>query len=281
MSIRKEDLFEVKQLPLVTNVDGFDSKGSFSIHKSTGEHLGNVGDRFVPIQPQLIWDALVQSVEDCDVDLDLDKTKFIEFYGGAKIQFKTPIRDVRVKTKFGLDVTEMYVNVGTGFDGKTSLYGSLYSNRPWCANGCYHWKESVLLRSRNTYQGLSKLGTFCQGLTELQTNTNNFEEILQSFADKQYDKKILDKFMVKLVGCNAKEYAEQGRQKQRSFDDLMECIAIESKQVGDNLFGLFQGLTRFTNHYKGANKGEEYLAFASGKTLNMKAEEHLRELVGA
>ena len=60
------------------------------IYTDKGAYLGTTGTQYESIQPSAFLDSIVQSVDGCNVDLNLDKLEYKQFKGGSIIDFKIP-----------------------------------------------------------------------------------------------------------------------------------------------------------------------------------------------
>ena len=59
----EKNLFDIVQLPLYTNVDGFNQPEMYATYKHTGgDALGTVGTQFEATQPRFIFDSLINGI---------------------------------------------------------------------------------------------------------------------------------------------------------------------------------------------------------------------------
>lgn len=287
ISAVRDQLFGVKKLQLHSGVDGFDSPDSYGIYKASGgKVLGVVGKVFEPIDLNLFMDSIELSITECDVELDLDKLAFNEFRGGQIVDFTLPLKPIEVKaSKVVGDITKVAMYFRTGFNGKQKLEIGFKTFRLWCANGCGHWKKGIQLAWKNTKGNIPKVYTYCDEMYKVIEETQTYQEFLNALAKVEFNQKDLDKFMTKLTGYDVKEYNELTTKKRNILDRINESVAIETNDCGNTLYGLLQGVTRYTNHVAptstAINEGkvDEYVYFGTGATLNSRAQSLLFDVV--
>ena len=158
----QSQLETIVKVQLHPNINGYKVPKSFGIYKeSGGSALGVTGDVFIPTQPRLILDSLL----DCSVDLS--KMEYHEMKGGSKVRFQIPLKSIEFKNarKVG-DVTDVSLCIQTGFDGltKTSLY--LYTHRLICTNGAKASNTEFQASFKNTIGNQGKVVGMCNDVSK-------------------------------------------------------------------------------------------------------------------
>lgn len=287
----EDKLFNVVAIPNVLNRNFVESlkdvdpsifeepKDSFSIYKHTGgAELGRVGKDYSPQQPKVIFEMLTESL--LEANLDVSKIKYDEFYDGAKIRFNIPLRTIEFKNNAGLgDVTETYLNLATGFDGKTSTSMFISTTRLACMNVMKHPQTEILTKFRNTKGNSTKVVGLIEDITRQIENVNNLEYHFKQLDKIQVNQKMIDTYLSKVLGYKIADYSELPKASQKILDTVNEQIEIEFIDGGSTLFSLYNGITRYTNHHARGHEKKEYLQYASGLKLNDKAMKHALELV--
>jgi hypothetical protein len=136
----------------------------------------------------------------------------------------------------------------TGFDGLTKTTLSFFALRLWCTNGAANWQKAIDLSFKNTPGNQGKWLMFCDELFKVLAGTRDYATWLSAMATRTYTKAERDAFFTKLLGYNETEYKELTTRKRNILDKINASVAIEEQNTGSNLFGLVQGVTRYTSH---------------------------------
>lgn len=269
----KSQVLQAKKIQLHSGMAGFNSPDAYGIYKHTGgDVLGVVGKDFSPMDLQLFLDAIEYSVLNSGLDLDLNKLTYNEYYGGAKIAFRLPMKKYEIATPMVGDVLETSLEFRTGFDGKTKMSLGFYSLRLWCANGAKNWRKDVDLAMKNTQGNTSKIAYFTNEIVKVAAMTEQHVQMLNKAALKQVKQSEIDAFMTELTGYNVAEYNDLTTRKRNILDAINEAVAIEMQNTGANLFSLLQGVTRYTTHNVAEGDMAKIL-YARANELNTKAHE--------
>ncbi len=271
----QSQLETIVKVQLHPNIQGYDIPKSFGIYKeSGGRALGVTGDVFIPTQPKLILDSLL----DCSVDLS--KMTYHEMKGGSKVRFQIPLKTIEFQNarKVG-DVTDVSLCVQTGFDGltKTSLY--LYTHRLICTNGAKASNTEFQASFKNTTGNQGKIVGLCNDVSKAVQQLDGLKELYKSLDKVQVDQQIVNEYLKKVAGLDIHKSEEWTKQKQSTYDAINESIALEFDRTGSTLFGLYNGITHYTNHVANTNSREDYILVDSGSKLNDKALAFVSELV--
>jgi len=268
----KEQLFDVKLLQLHPNLEGFNSPKSFGVYKGTGgDALGVVGNVFEPTQPKLLFDAF----ETClyDTDCDMSKVEYNTLKGDRKIIFKAPVKTMGFKNMQGKsDESIVYLNVQTGYDGKTSttLYLSMY--RMICENGMKGWATEFESKFKNTKNNVGRVNVLCDDVTKALMQVDTLEQGIKHLNTIEVKQNQIDEYLKKVVGYNQKDFNELNTNKRNILNAINSSIAIEFDRTGSTLWGLVNGITHYTNHVANTKNRLDYLFNDSGMKLNDKAQ---------
>lgn len=266
-SIRSQ-MFDVVKVQLHPNMEGFASPNSFGIYKSDGgQALGVLGKDFLPTQPKFLLD----NFETCLIenDADLNKLEYHSFKGGAKIALRCPIRPIEFTNKAKLqDITNVYVNLGTGFDGftKTSLY--LTVERLVCLNGMKATKTEFTVSFKNTKGNLGKTSSLCIDVAKSISSIKTLEAGFRHLNSIDVSGNDVDAFLLKVLGYNRKDYNDLHLTKQKTLDRINESLGIEMARSGNTLWGVLNGFTHYTNHIAEAENRADYVYMTSGMKMN-------------
>lgn len=267
----KDQVLKAKKVQLHTGIEGFESPDSFGIYKdSGGKPLGVVGSQFEPMNLELYLDCIEKSVLSSNLDLDLSKLTYHEYFDGAKIEFKLPFKKFEIQSPMVGDVLETSLSFRTGFDGKTKMSLGFFSLRLFCTNGAKNWKKDVDLSMKNTLKNQSKILYFTNEIIKASEQVNDYVHLLNETVKKRIVQSDIDKFLTVLTGYNVAEYKDLTTRRRNTLDSINQSVAIEMQNTGANLFSLVQGITRYTTH--DLSKGSaENLLFERGAEMNQTA----------
>lgn len=245
----REQLFEVINVPLYTNIDKFTPPNSFGIYKTTGgEPFGVLGKNFAPQQPTALFSSFVQCLVD-NTQADLSKLRYHEMKGGAKIRFEIPIKTIGFTNLAGQqDENIISLNIQTGFDGSTatSLYLSLY--RMVCRNGMKANVTEFKTSFKNTLGNVGKIQLLCDDVSKAMDKSGNLVELMDRLDRVEITTKRKNEFIEKVLGIKLADKDSLSAHKRNILQSLEESIAKEISLSGGNLWGLVNGVTRYTNH---------------------------------
>lgn len=282
LQVVESKLFEVKKLPLYTNVPDFNApKETFGIYKSTGGNpLSVMGKDFTPMQPREFLDSIINTVQECGSNLDLSTLEFNEYKGGRQIEFSIKLEPLTFTNKAGrYDETQNRLTFSTSYDGSKSNMISLYTYRQICSNGMMGWGMDSVLKGKNTIGGKAKILTYCDEVVKVISETREFNERMIALDNIKINKAQIEEFKLKLLGYNASTLAKSDKAETKKINILErinESINIEFERTGETAFGLLQGITHYTNHVANTSttiSDEEFIRFYNGAKMNNKAQE--------
>ena len=240
------------------------------VREDTGDVFATVKDGYTPTQNHVIIDTMRKIAGDNNLEI----VKAMSINGGRKIlvQMAKPDNIVTI----GDQKTKQYIYAINSHDGTSSLKFGFMNEVIFCANQ-FTWLNSNGLKGYVHKQSI-------------QNKVNNLPEIL-NFDDQ--DSKIaklhdmsfqrvnheqLTQLIDYLTGMDSTQYGWADKYTTRKMnirDHLHMCVTIETSRLGMNKWGLFNGVTKFTTHYKSVpnreNGREESLYTGSGQKMNENA----------
>lgn len=277
-------LFEVVNKPLFTNSEGFNPPSAFGIYKTTGgDPFGVLGKTFAPQQPTALFDSFIQCLIS-NTNADLSKVRYHEMKDGAKIRFSVPLKTIGFTNLRGeQDENVISLNIQTGFDGctATTLYLSLY--RMVCANGMKANITEFKTSFKNVLGNVGKIQLLCDDVTKASDKSNSLVELISTLDKVEITTKRKNEFIKKVLGYNLADKDQLTTHKKNILQKIEDSIATEISLSGGNLWGLVNGITRYTNHgaktYDAtkmsmdeySTKVDTYIYAETGEKLNAKA----------
>ena len=277
----EDKLFEVKKLQYPSPQIGFDAPESYGIYKNSGDWLGTVGNVYQPLQPKHFFDAVVNSLSNHS-EIDLSKMKYNEYKGGRKISFRVPLKEISFKNKAKLnDVTEVYLDFMTTFDGSGTTNVGLYSKRLVCLNGMTINVANAQIRKKHTFNKNAEVLTFTHEIGKLAQSVDNFKLFATALNSIEMTQAKIDDALTKITGYNLKDFKSLSTRKQNIVNSINDCIAIEFNDTGATAFGLLNAITRYNTHIapSSGRDSEEYVLFDSGAKMNEKAQKYLETII--
>lgn len=271
----QSQLETIVKVQLHPNLEGYEAPKSFGIYKeSGGKALGVTGDVFVPTQPSLILDSLL----DCSVDLS--KMTYHEMKGGAKVRFQIPLKTIEFQNarKVG-DVTDVSLCVQTGFDGLTKTTMYLYTHRLICTNGAKNSKTEFEVSFKNTKGNQGKVLGLCNDVSRAVQQFDGVKDLYKALDRVQVNQEIVNEYLKKVADLDIHKSEEWKPITQNRYDAINESIALEFQRTGTTLFGLYNGITHYTNHVAKGSDSEDFIFVDNGAKLNDKALAFVSELV--
>ena len=236
------------------------------VREDTGEVFTTVKEGYTPTQNHVIIDTMRKIAGDNDLEI----VKAIPINGGRKIlvQMAKPNNIVTI----GDQKTEQYIYAINSHDGTSALKFGFMNQVIFCANQ-FTWLNSNGLKGYVHKQSI-------------QNKVNNLPEIL-NFDDqdskvaklhemsfKRVNQEQLTQLIDYLTGMDSTQYGWADKYTTRKMnirDYLHMCISKETGRLGMNQWGLFNGVTMYTTHYKSVpnreNGREESLYTGSGQKM--------------
>ena len=277
----RNDIFVAKKIKLHPNIQGFNSPGSFGVYKSNGgDALGVVGKSYNPANMELILAGFLKALE--VTELDINKVKYNEFLGGRKVSLSIPLPTKKLeRSPMKGDIVERKVQVVTGFDGKTSSQTVASILRCWCDNGSTTWESASSLKYKNTKGNDIKILSMAASI-EHSVKSSNFElQTLDNMFDVELTTDMKNAFIKKVTGYDMKEYNEMKTGRRNILDAINQSIGIELSNTGNNLFGLYNGITRYTTHNMAKGDLDKMFFSNTITKYNTNAMKMSRELIAA
>lgn len=201
-------------------------------------------------------------------------TGYQEYKNGAKVLgYLKNNGDVQ---KIGGHVIEDYMLIGNSFDGSTSFFSGCVTELLRCTN--QFGRINQVSRIRHTANNEVKINEF-------------LEQIKQHFAQREYMYNSFNRMGEKIVSDEVFEKAlnyileidvneEISTRKLNQKELLASCIEAESRELGKNVWGLFNGVTWYTTHELNSKEKVKGNIFGTPYKLNERAFNFCNNVVG-
>jgi phage/plasmid-like protein (TIGR03299 family) len=253
----------VSKEPLITT-GGIETESFGLIRSDNSKWLGTVGKQYVAFQNFELAETLVKASEDVGILMQKGGT----FGGGKKVYYQAELPQQVI----GASSVKRYITGTNSHDGTQSIgFGS--SNTNIVCQNTYHMAYKEINRFRHTTTASDRITA---AIGDLRMAIGLDEKLMENFkrmADTPISQGIFGNLMKRVfdVDLDIKE-SELKTQKKNKLISLNEAIEQDVAIHGGNLWALFNGITRYTNHYV-KHKTEEdktsYLMNGAGYETNL------------
>jgi len=242
-----EDLglnWTVSKEPIQT-VGGVAIPDKFGIMRSDNESvLGIHGPNYDPYQNHELLELLHQIGGQTGLQIHSGGN----FNGGGKVWFQLKSEDL----KLGGDKIKGYISGFNSFDGSTSLGFGNSTTTVSCSNTWWAAFREVNTKLRHSKSMRPRLDEMLQKIDiVLEEEQKLFQEIVM-LSETAFDKTQKDLVTQLLFSMSTEDVLgdreDLSTRKQNQISDFEADLRTEVATKGENLWGLFSGVTRFTTH---------------------------------
>lgn len=275
-------LFNVVKVPLTTpkmiDLDGMLQPTNFNtptdifgVYKENGgDCLGIVGKDYNPVQPIAFFDVFVNSI--LEANLDISKLELKQGKNDKKMRFRIPLKTIEVNNGTKLkDITDIYLNFETGFDGKTATSTFLETVRLVCLNGMRKSFTEQKTKFRNTKNNAGKAESIVSDIVAQTSNIDTIQQIYERMTKTQINEQIRTQYLKLVTGFEIDKYNDLSKRTQSVIDLIQSDIERELKDSEANIFALFNGITRYNNHTAKGSENKDFIFYDKGSKMNDKA----------
>lgn len=231
------------------------------VREDTNEILGVHSNGYATYQNSQLAD-LLQKVSS---STGLDIHRGGEFGGGKKVFIQLKSNDL----KLGNDRVEGFVTGINSFDGSTSLaFGN--SNLTISCQNTFFAAMKNLSKVRHTKNMELRIDEICRGVDMLVDEEKKMFNNITKMSETRYDKSLTDRITKKLfdidMDISLENYLmkdEISTAKKNKVSRFYIDLNGELQQKGDNLWGLFSGVTKYTTHSLSKNDNTENKMFGT------------------
>ena len=216
------------------------------IREDTNDVLGVHSNGYTPYQNH----QLVELLQRVSSLTGLEIHKGGEFGKGKKVYIQLKSNDL----KLGNDKVEGFVTGINSFDGSTSLaFGN--SNLTISCQNTFFSAYKNLEKVRHTKNMNHKIDTICRGIDTLVEEEKIMFNTIKKMSETTFDEKTKDRVIKSLFDINPeislvgyRDTDELSTNTKNKLSRMYIDMDGELKEKGDNLWGLFSGVTKYTTH---------------------------------
>jgi phage/plasmid-like protein (TIGR03299 family) len=267
----------VNKLPLVSAPDNYPT-GSYGLFRNDNHTwLGSVKDRYVPMQNHVLLGFLLDAVD----MLDLEVTNGGTLNDGKKIYYQIALNDEHV----GNSGVKRQLTGLNSHDGTRSIaFGS--SNTVVVCQNTFHRAYTELNKVRHYITAYNTVKELAMNLRERIDADNELMTTFKRMADIPLRDEMVERIITKLFKVdNTNERVDDLHHKTKNnIMNFANSLDTEIKLEGKTIWGLFNAVTRYTNHHAAPSDKERkdsYLMIGTGAMLSNLAYDELMQYVDA
>ncbi len=229
--------WEVKECPIY-DMNGNEIKGYKRLENdSTGATLNICKASYVPVRNE----QLIESANLVSERTGLELEGFASFRDGQRVMayLKNPNAQ-----SIGGYKSDDYMIIGNSHNYSTSFFTGLTSRVHRCENMFSATNQQS--RIQHTKQGTSRITDLMEATTLYFNSKTGLYEEMETFSGIKTNPKMVETFTRELLALPMS--GEIPTRTQNRVSTLNDAIKIESAAFGNNLLGLFNGVTRYTTH---------------------------------
>lgn len=225
-TVKKENL-------LRPTLEPTDSYGLF--HSKSGEHLGTVKQGYQVYQNwELVEDILSIT------DVDLSNINGDQLQDGRKVFVSIPLETLSIGKNDGI---KRYITYLNSHDGSSSVCMGITNKVVSCSNMFYTVAKDMG-KVRHSLNMKDKLAILKGNLKDTIEQEKLMMEAMQVLSMKEARLSDVDHMIKKLIP----KQNDESKYRKNQRDKLLTCIESEMDSKGKTKWGLFNGVTYYTNH---------------------------------
>lgn len=229
--------------------------------------LGAVKDRYQVFQNWELADTIVRATD--SIGITTDRGGMLK--NGAKVYLQARLEDEYV----GKSGVKRWITCVNSHDGSASIgFGS--TNTVVVCENTFHQAYQESQKFRHTVSAKSRIE---MAIAEFQKTINQDKKLFETFhimADKAPTENLVRAVLDSMFAIESAKVTrdEISTRKSNQMNQFAEAYAIERQLEGDTVWGLFNAVTRYTNHMSGpanADSKANYLMAGTGYKINNNA----------
>lgn len=232
------------------------------VREDTQKCLGIHTDNYVPFQNEELLDLLFKISQQTGLEMHTGGS----FKEGQRVYFQLKSEDLKLHN----DKIEGYISGFNSFDGRTSLAFGNSNVTVSCQNTFYRGYKDVETKLRHSSTMKPKIDEILRKIDVLLVEEQNTFNTIQRLGNFRMTKDVKDMVIRKLFEIKREESLTSDDFSTNKKNRMLKFgvdLQGEINQKGDNLWGLFSGVTKYTTH--GMKKGDNSENKIFGKTGNV------------
>ena len=223
--------------------------------------LGSVKGRYTELSNFDLADTIVKAT----ASLNIDTNRGGELQGGRKVFLQAQLPDEYV----GKSGVKRWVTVLNSHDGSSSIsFGS--TNTVVICQNTFHAAHKEGSKFRHTASSKERID---QAILDFRQTIQADEKLFKTFhimAEKKPNEHVVKMVIDAMFGkditkSTAQEISTRRKNQIKQFADAYD---IERQLEGDTVWGLFNAVTRYTNHMASTTDRDQFLMTGTGAQIN-------------
>ncbi len=245
--------WSVRSENLVTASTALPVDGKVIIRNDNNVILGTHGKDYPIYQNEQLFELLYNITQSTGLELHSGGS----FGLGKKVFVQFKSNDLKI----GNDLVRGFLTGINSFDGSTSLCFGASSLTVSCSNTFYGVMKGLENKVKHTKNMLIRLDDVLKRIDQSLIEEKIIFDHIKRFSEVKMTQAQMDR-VVRLMLDIPKEtsltdFDALSTRKQNQIATFKTAAGIEIADKGENLWGLFSGVTRFTSHHIGGKKDSE------------------------
>ena len=249
----------VRQEPVRTESGIIIPKQMAIVRDDTNVPLSIMAESYQPYQNH----ELIELLERVSNQTGMEIKKSGLFGDGQKVYIQLKSNDL----KLGNDRVEGYLTGINSFDGSTSLAFGPSNVTISCTNSFFAAFRGMNTKIRHTKNMVIKIDEVCKSLENVLDEEKLMFGNIVKLSETKIGKNNVDQVLRKLFNIgkeiNLNDEKALSSQTKNKLSRFYVDLDGEIKQKGENLWGLFSGVTKFTTHSLSTNDNTEKKMFGA------------------
>jgi len=223
--------------------------------------LGSVKGRYTELSNFDLADTIIKATD----SLNINTNRGGQLQGGRKVFLQAQLPDEYV----GKSGVKRWVTVLNSHDGSSSISFGSTSTVVVCEN-TFHTAHKEGSKFRHTASSKERID---QAILDFRQTIQSDEKLFKTFhimAEKKPNdnlvKMVIDSMFGKdITKSSAQEISTRRKNQIKQFADAYD---IERQLEGDTVWGLFNAVTRYTNHMASTTDRDQFLMTGTGAQIN-------------
>lgn len=266
--------WEVSKEPLVSQIDNSSTRVFGTFKKTSRQYLGAVKSRYEVYQNYQLAEAIITAADSIDVEYN----KGGEMKGGRRVFLQASLPDEFIgKSSIKRNLTAL-----NSHDGSTSIaFGS--SNTVVVCENTFFRAYRDLTKFKHSVSAPSKVKALAMDMNAAILADEKLMNNFKLMADTKLKEEYVDKVIQKIFKTTNHPQDDLSTRKKNIIDDFNQALDTEIKLEGYSVWGLFNAVTRYTNHIaspKSESGKLDFIMAGGGYKLSNMTYEMLMDEIG-
>lgn len=227
------------------------AKGGFATTRSdTGDILGVVGSRYLPLQNQELVKGFLESA----LEFDFKSIETGILNNGEKVYIRGYLGDIQI----GTDTVKRYIGMTNTHNGTQQIRYFMNSKVQVCSNGMHREiSHHELARVKHTTNATEKMHNYVKGLSKVLWEEEQMMNNCKKLAEVEVNSKHIQALIQTLYKVNPElpeeEIATRTANRVKEFDNALANNGLNVH--GNTLWGALQAMTYLSTRSKAGEEG--------------------------